>query len=87
MAKTALRLTATNVAEAFESAIKDVKKAIPSSSLVEAKPDFAGYLILLIQLDAHDKMFLNSLLLVKHPYLLLWKCITVAFKRSSTMAK
>ncbi len=33
---------ATNAVEAFESAIKDVKKAIPSASLVEAKPDFAG---------------------------------------------
>ena len=31
-----------SAAEAFESAIKDVKKAIPTASLMEAKPDFAG---------------------------------------------
>jgi predicted DNA-binding transcriptional regulator AlpA len=33
---------AVSAAEAFESAIKDVKKAIPSASLMEAKPDYAG---------------------------------------------
>ena len=33
---------AASAAEAFESAIKDVKKAIPTASLMEAKPDFAG---------------------------------------------
>jgi len=33
---------AVSAAEAFESAIKDVKKAIPTASLIEAKPDFAG---------------------------------------------
>jgi predicted DNA-binding transcriptional regulator AlpA len=33
---------AASAAEAFESAIKDVKKAIPTASLMEAKPDFVG---------------------------------------------
>ena len=33
---------AASASEAFESAIKNVKKAIPTASLMEAKPDFAG---------------------------------------------
>ncbi len=33
---------AKNAEQAFVSAINDVKKAIPSAKLVEAKPDFAG---------------------------------------------
>lgn len=33
---------AASAAKAFESAIKNVKQAIPTASLMEAKPDFAG---------------------------------------------
>lgn len=33
---------AVSAEEAFKSAIKDVKKAIPSALLIEAKPDYSG---------------------------------------------